>query len=87
MSETLFDAPAVKTYGELILSGSFDTAGFPLALGLKDACLVKDAARRTRTPMMFASMLEDRFLRAMARGWENRDWCVISDLVKEGSRG
>jgi 3-hydroxyisobutyrate dehydrogenase-like beta-hydroxyacid dehydrogenase len=86
MSGTLFDAPAVRTYGELILAGSFEEPGFPLSLGFKDAGLAKEAARRTRTPMALASLLEDRFLRAMARGWDRKDWCVISDLQKEDAR-
>ncbi|MDR1314424.1 MAG: NAD(P)-dependent oxidoreductase [Deltaproteobacteria bacterium] len=83
MSGTIFDAPAVKTYGNLILKGAFDGAGFTVALGAKDASLVKEAARRTRTPMAFASILEDRFLRALARGWEGKDWCSISALQRE----
>ncbi|MDR1041050.1 MAG: NAD(P)-dependent oxidoreductase [Deltaproteobacteria bacterium] len=83
MSGTLFAAPAVKTYGELILKGAFDEAGFSMALGAKDAGLVREAARLTHTPMAFASILEDRFLRAMARGWDAKDWCAISALQRE----
>ncbi|MDR3154765.1 MAG: NAD(P)-dependent oxidoreductase [Deltaproteobacteria bacterium] len=83
ISGTLFDAPAVKTYGPLLLKGDFERPGFTAALGAKDALLVKDAARRSRTPMPFASVLEDRFLRALARGWAGKDWCCVGALQRE----
>jgi 3-hydroxyisobutyrate dehydrogenase-like beta-hydroxyacid dehydrogenase len=85
MSGTLFNAPAVRTYGALILEGAFDRAGFTAELGAKDASLVKEASRASRTPMPFASVLEDRFLRALSRGWGAKDWCAISALQKEDS--
>ncbi|MDR0621124.1 MAG: NAD(P)-dependent oxidoreductase [Deltaproteobacteria bacterium] len=83
MSGTLFNAPAVHTYGRLILEADFDKAGFLGSLGAKDAGLVREAARRSHTPMPFCSALEDRFLRLLARGWGDKDWSAISDLQRE----
>jgi 3-hydroxyisobutyrate dehydrogenase-like beta-hydroxyacid dehydrogenase len=83
MSGTLFNAPAVKTYGKLILDGDFENAGFLAALGAKDVRLLKEAARNSQTPMPFASIVEDRFLRILARGWGNKDWCVIGQIQRE----
>ncbi|MDR2302291.1 MAG: NAD(P)-dependent oxidoreductase [Deltaproteobacteria bacterium] len=83
MSGSLFDAPAVHTYGGLILAGEFDRPGFLGALGAKDLTLVKDAARLSHTPMPFCSLVEDRFIRLLARGWGQRDWSAISELQRE----
>ncbi|MDR2366748.1 MAG: NAD(P)-dependent oxidoreductase [Deltaproteobacteria bacterium] len=83
MAGTLFNAPAVHTYGKLILEGKFDEVGFLGSLGSKDVGLVKAAARLGQTPLPFCSVLEDRFLRLMARGWGDRDWSAISALQRE----
>ena len=83
MSSTLFNAPAVKTYGRLILERDFDTVGFAASLGAKDMGLVRDAAKLARTPMPLASLLEDRFLRALAQGLGEKDWSVIGQLQRE----
>ncbi|MDR1855556.1 MAG: NAD(P)-dependent oxidoreductase [Desulfovibrio sp.] len=77
MSNSLFDAPVVKTYGRLLLDGNFDVAGFAAKLGLKDVGLIRDAARRTATPLPMASLVEDRFLRILAKGWAEKDWSVV----------
>ncbi|MDR1545766.1 MAG: NAD(P)-dependent oxidoreductase [Deltaproteobacteria bacterium] len=83
MSGTLFDAPAVKTYGRLMLEANFENAGFPVRLGLKDIGLVKAAARDSRAPMPLASLVEDRLLRLMARGWGELDWSSTGRLQRE----
>ncbi|MDR2444084.1 MAG: NAD(P)-dependent oxidoreductase [Deltaproteobacteria bacterium] len=85
ISTTNFNAPSVKIYGRLILDGAYDPAGFSAALGSKDIGLVKAAARLSKTPMPLASTLEDRMLRVLARGWEERDWCVLGQIQKEDS--
>jgi 3-hydroxyisobutyrate dehydrogenase-like beta-hydroxyacid dehydrogenase len=78
MSSTLLAAPAVKTYGQLILKADFDRAGFSVALAAKDMGLVRDAARRSKTPLPLAAVVEDHLIRALARGWGEKDWSVIS---------
>lgn len=83
MSSTLFNAPVVKIYGKLILDRDFDVAGFVARLGAKDMGLVRDAAKLAHTPMPFAALLEDRFLRALARGMGEKDWSVIGQLQRE----
>jgi 3-hydroxyisobutyrate dehydrogenase-like beta-hydroxyacid dehydrogenase len=83
MTETLFSAPAYKLSGDLILKGNFDEPGFALKLGAKDLGLVKEAAKDSLLPLPFASALEERFLRALARGWGERDWTAITELGKE----
>jgi 3-hydroxyisobutyrate dehydrogenase-like beta-hydroxyacid dehydrogenase len=83
LTSTLFNAPVYKTYGALIAEGKHDHVGFALPLGLKDVKLVLQAAEAQGVPMPIASVLRDRFLTAIARGYEQSDWSVIGRLAAE----
>ena len=83
LTSTLFNAPVYKTYGALIVSGKHDDVGFALPLGLKDVRLVTQAADARAVPMPIASVLHDRFVTAMARGYERMDWSVIGQVAAE----
>ena len=54
-----------------------------MALGAKDMNLVSSAAKDCRTPMRFASVLQDRFTASLAKGRENYDWLAIALDVEE----
>jgi 3-hydroxyisobutyrate dehydrogenase-like beta-hydroxyacid dehydrogenase len=82
-TSTLFDAPIYKNYGRLIIEGNYDHVGFALPLGLKDVRLVLQAAEAQTVPMPIASLLRDRFLEAMARGYDKKDWSVIARVTAE----
>ena len=83
LTSTLFNAPVYKTYGGLIVEGKHEQVGFALPLGLKDVRLVLQAADAQSVPMPIASVLRDRFLTAMARGYEKSDWSVIGRVAAE----
>jgi 3-hydroxyisobutyrate dehydrogenase-like beta-hydroxyacid dehydrogenase len=83
VSNTNFSCPVVKIYGRLILDERFEPAGFKASLAAKDVGLVRAAAKGSRTPMPMASLVEDRFLRILARGWQDRDWSVIGRHQRE----
>ncbi len=83
LTSTLFNAPVYKTYGDLILHGKHEPAGFALPLGLKDVRLVLQAAEAASVPMPFASVVRDRFITAMARGNQDKDWSVIGRVAAE----
>jgi 3-hydroxyisobutyrate dehydrogenase-like beta-hydroxyacid dehydrogenase len=83
LTTTLFNAPVYKTYGALIVEGKHEQVGFALPLGLKDVRLVLQAAEARNVPMPIASVLHDRFVTAMARGNENKDWSVIARVAAE----
>jgi 3-hydroxyisobutyrate dehydrogenase-like beta-hydroxyacid dehydrogenase len=83
LTTTMFTAPVYKTYGELIVQGRHEPAGFALPLGLKDVRLVLQAAEAARVPMPIASVLHDRFVTAMARGNQDKDWSVIGRVAAE----
>jgi 3-hydroxyisobutyrate dehydrogenase-like beta-hydroxyacid dehydrogenase len=79
----LFNAPVYKIYGDLILQGKHEPAGFLLPLGLKDVRLVLQAAEAANVPMPIASVLRDRFITAMARGNQEKDWSVVASIAAE----
>ncbi len=78
---TLFAAPAYKVYGPAILEGKFETAGFRLALGLKDVRLALTASEKSGAPLPFAGILRDNFVDAMAHGDGNKDWAAVSKVA------
>jgi 3-hydroxyisobutyrate dehydrogenase-like beta-hydroxyacid dehydrogenase len=83
LTTTMFTAPVYKSYGELIVQGKHEPAGFALPLGLKDVRLVLQAAEAASVPMPIASVLRDRFITALARGNQDKDWSVIGLVAAE----
>jgi 3-hydroxyisobutyrate dehydrogenase-like beta-hydroxyacid dehydrogenase len=83
LTTTMFTAPLYKTYGDLIVQGKHEPAGFVLPLGLKDIRLVLQAAEAVSVPMPIASVVRDRFITAMARGNQDKDWSVIGRVAAE----
>ena len=83
LTTTMFTAPVYKSYGELIVQGKHEPAGFVLPLGLKDVRLVLQAAESAGVPMPIASVLRDRFITALARGNQDKDWSVIGRVAAE----
>jgi 3-hydroxyisobutyrate dehydrogenase-like beta-hydroxyacid dehydrogenase len=83
LTSTLFNAPVYKTYGDLIIQAKHEPAGFALPLGLKDVRLVLQAAEAANVPMPIASVVRDRFITAMARGNQDKDWSVLGRLAAE----
>lgn len=83
LTSTLFNAPVYKMYGELIVQGKHEPAGFLLPLGLKDVRLVLQAAEAANVPMPIASVVRDRFITAMARGNQDKDWSVLGRVAAE----
>jgi 3-hydroxyisobutyrate dehydrogenase-like beta-hydroxyacid dehydrogenase len=81
LTSTLFSAPIYKTYGSLIIEGSFQPPGFAAPLGKKDIGLVLEAAEALQVPLPLASLVRDRFLALLAHGGEALDWSAIGGLA------
>jgi 3-hydroxyisobutyrate dehydrogenase-like beta-hydroxyacid dehydrogenase len=82
-TSTIFNVPVYKTYGALIVEGKHEQVGFALPLGLKDIRLVLQVAEAQNVPMPIASVLRDRFLTALGRGYGDKDWSVIGRVAAE----
>jgi 3-hydroxyisobutyrate dehydrogenase-like beta-hydroxyacid dehydrogenase len=86
MTETLFAAPAYKTYAALIGERRFSPAGFAMPLGLKDVRLALQAGEEKHASLPIGSLLRDRFLEAIAHGDGELDWSALS-LVSRRAAG
>jgi 3-hydroxyisobutyrate dehydrogenase-like beta-hydroxyacid dehydrogenase len=85
LTGTLFGAPVVKRYGQLVADTAFEPAGFQLALGLKDVNLVLGAGQELRVPLPLASLVRERMLTALARGREGFDWSGFASVIREAA--
>jgi 3-hydroxyisobutyrate dehydrogenase-like beta-hydroxyacid dehydrogenase len=81
LTNTLFSAPAYKTYGTMIANEQYEPAGFKMSLGLKDIRLALAAADALATPMPVASLVHDHFLAGVAQGAANSDWSALARLA------
>ncbi len=80
---TLFDAPVYRGYGKLLLEERFSPPGFALRLGLKDNRLLLQAGERLAVPLPLASLVHDRMLAALARGYGDQDWAAFARISAE----
>ncbi|HEX9288359.1 MAG TPA: NAD(P)-dependent oxidoreductase [Anaeromyxobacteraceae bacterium] len=81
--DTLFDAPVYRGYGKILLEERFSPAGFALPLGLKDNRLLLETGERLAVPLPLASLVRDRMLAAMARGYGDQDWSAFARIAVE----
>jgi 3-hydroxyisobutyrate dehydrogenase-like beta-hydroxyacid dehydrogenase len=81
LTNTLFSAPAYKTYGTIIANQKYEPAGFAMSLGLKDIRLALAAADALATPMPVASLVHDHFLAGVAQGNGDSDWSALARLA------
>lgn len=81
MAERLFGSAIYQNYGAMIEARDYEPAGFQLTHGLKDVRFALDAADEGRVPMPLASLLHDRLLSAVARGWDGLDWAALGRVA------
>jgi 3-hydroxyisobutyrate dehydrogenase-like beta-hydroxyacid dehydrogenase len=78
LKDTVLRSETLAGYGKRIADAQFEPAGFRLKLGLKDVDLVLAAAEAVALAMPTASVLRDRFIEAIARGLEDKDWSAVA---------
>jgi 3-hydroxyisobutyrate dehydrogenase-like beta-hydroxyacid dehydrogenase len=83
LTGTLFGAPVVRRYGQIVADTVFEPAGFQLALGLKDINLAIRAAEELHAPLPLASLVRERMLTALARGRDRFDWSGFASVIRE----
>lgn len=85
LTGTLFGAPIVHTYGDLLVNERFRPAGFAAPLGLKDMNLADAAATASRVPMPLLSIVRDHLRATIAREGDDIDWAGMALAVRHGA--
>jgi 3-hydroxyisobutyrate dehydrogenase-like beta-hydroxyacid dehydrogenase len=81
LTNSLFDGKVHKTYGGKILNERYSPAGMTIPLAVKDLRLALAAAEHAAVPMPAASLVHDRLVGVMARGWADLDWSALGLLA------
>ncbi len=81
ITNTVFNAPVYKGYGELIAQEKYSSAGFKLRLGLKDVRLAQQAAEEKNIPLPVASVIHDNCIDALAHGEGDLDWAALAKVA------
>jgi 3-hydroxyisobutyrate dehydrogenase len=68
---------------EHFLIGKYDPASFSLRLAHKDATLALELAKEVGVPMQIGRIAHDELLRAIERGWIDRDFRAALTLQEE----
>lgn len=85
LTNSLFNAPIFKTYGDLVANRKYEPVGFKLRLGLKDVRLVLAAADSAEVPLPTASLIHDNYLAAIARGLGDMDWSALAQVALDNA--
>jgi 3-hydroxyisobutyrate dehydrogenase-like beta-hydroxyacid dehydrogenase len=81
LTNTLFDSRVHRTYGGKIVDEQYRPAGLAAPMAVKDMRLALDEAEREAVPMPCASLVHDRLVGLMARGWSDFDWSALGLLA------
>ena len=82
MTSTMFGGRAHKIYGDKIARQSY-AAGFVLPLVLKDVRLALAEAEQAGVPMPSVSVVRDRLITGIARGYGELDWTALGLIAAE----
>jgi 3-hydroxyisobutyrate dehydrogenase-like beta-hydroxyacid dehydrogenase len=81
LTNSLFDSKVHRTYGGKIVDERYSPAGMVVPLAVKDVRLALAEAEHASVPMPFASLVRDRLVSMMARGWSELDWSALGLLA------
>jgi 3-hydroxyisobutyrate dehydrogenase-like beta-hydroxyacid dehydrogenase len=84
-TQTLFDCPVYRAYGELIASEHYQPVGAKPSLIRKDYGLLLEAAREGLVPMPLAGLIHGRLTATVAKGREDADWAGFAREVSEAA--
>jgi 3-hydroxyisobutyrate dehydrogenase-like beta-hydroxyacid dehydrogenase len=79
LTNSLFDSRVHKTYK--IVEERYSPPGMAAQLAIKDLRLALAEAERTAVPMPAASIVHDRLVAMVARGWAELDWSALGLLA------
>ena len=81
LTNSLFNSRVHKTYGGKIVEGHYSPPGMAVPLAIKDLRLALAEAEHLAVPMPAASLVHDRLVAMMARGWAGLDWSALGLLA------
>jgi 3-hydroxyisobutyrate dehydrogenase-like beta-hydroxyacid dehydrogenase len=81
LTGTMFGSRFHKIYGEKIASQQYGRGGFVLPLALKDVRLALSEAEIAGVPMPSLSVVRDRLISGIARGYSEWDWSTLGLLA------
>jgi 3-hydroxyisobutyrate dehydrogenase-like beta-hydroxyacid dehydrogenase len=82
LTSTMFGGRVHKIYGDKIVRQSY-APGFVMPLALKDVRLALAEAESTGTPMPSVSVVRDRLITGIARGYAGLDWTALGLIAAE----
>jgi 3-hydroxyisobutyrate dehydrogenase-like beta-hydroxyacid dehydrogenase len=82
LTSTMFGGRAHRIYGDRIV-GEHYAPGFPLPLALKDVRLALAEAENAGVPMPSVSVVRDRLITGIARGYADLDWTALGLIAAE----
>jgi 3-hydroxyisobutyrate dehydrogenase-like beta-hydroxyacid dehydrogenase len=83
LTATMFGSRVHKIYGEKIVAQQYASGGFVFPLALKDVRLALAEAETAGVPMPSVSVVRDRLIAGMARGYAELDWSALGLLAAE----
>ena len=81
LTGSLFDGKVHKTYGGKIVESHYSPPGMTTSLAVKDMRLALAEAEYLAVPMPAASLVHDRLVATIARGWAELDWSALGLLA------
>jgi len=81
LTGSLFDGKVHQTYGGKIVENHYSPPGMTTPLAVKDLRLALTEAEHLAVPMPAASLVHDRLVATIARGWTELDWSALGLLA------
>jgi 3-hydroxyisobutyrate dehydrogenase-like beta-hydroxyacid dehydrogenase len=83
LTGSMFGSRVHKLYGDKIAEQHYTSGGFIFPLALKDVRLALAEAEAADVPMPSVSVLRDRLIAGIARGYSELDWSALGLLAAE----
>lgn len=81
----IYAHPGVHGYINKIHDRDFDSINFDMRGGNKDIHLFQTALADVGVSADIANCMQGKFTEALARGWHDKDWSAVSDVVRQRS--
>jgi 3-hydroxyisobutyrate dehydrogenase-like beta-hydroxyacid dehydrogenase len=83
MTGSLFGGRVHKIYGDKLAAQRYAESGFIIPLALKDVRLALAEAEAASVPMPSVSVVRDRLITGIARGYSALDWSALGLIAAE----